>query len=265
MVTWIFGRLAGVTAGMGAQGVGAWVRRSFGIQALCVCGVLGAGGCHPGEDDGQAGNATGGAQGSGGSAPSGCLSEGKSCKESDECCDGKCSLGACLAPDICANDGQSCDSTRCCAGSCKDGICISGASCAQAGESCSNKDCCSGSCVNSVCQEEPCSPAGSSCVDNACCDGKYCYQDVCQAGESVCADLGESCSTKDCCEYPCVDGMCVAEGLACAALGESCANNDCCDEYACKDSVCRTCFERDRECTSPAECCSGYCSVGKCQ
>jgi hypothetical protein len=169
------------------------------------------------------------------------------CIPASECCpaiDPDCPVGCepncdCSDP---ANDGLDCNGGIAAGGGvCACGFCVvplDGCPCGCAGDTecvaCDGN----GGCVP-INQGEPCNGGAGICDDVWCVDAP------------PCADTGAACEfNTDCCEGVCFNGTCVTEVPLCAPLGQSCETLDCCDPLEC----CRLLDEQVDTCHTALEC-----------
>ena len=177
-----------------------------------------------------------------------CVALGASCTVSDACCGGANGLASCdgTSRTCCAHKGTSCAShADCCKGA---GACdpstktCGGFVCKAPGASCDTDGaCCSGHCSGGMCGEA-CLADGFDCSAAKDCCSEFCSKATGHCGQAPTAALGEPCDLAQGIE--CLEGTCVTPDPSRASV---------CSNYAVG-------YPEGIDCTSDAECGSGYCN-----
>ncbi|KAN0045340.1 hypothetical protein ACTA71_005717 [Dictyostelium dimigraforme] len=200
-----------------------------------------------------------------------CVTNTKSCDDSDPCTTDTCSNGSCFHqiipncincggnqcfstdkcnPTKCGDDGESCvqspilcdDKNHCTNDICTNGYCIS-----NPVPNCI--DCSDTACVTTdFCNIQVCSPDGKSCVSSPknCSDNNFCTTDSCNSPDGICSHSipdpkclsckSTSCTTMD----DCLVQVCNDNGDGCKSIPKDCDDKNPCTQDSCSNNgVCQ--------------------------
>lgn len=214
-----------------------------------------------------------------------CTGWGKSCTNSDQCCNLMgCLGGTAASPAVCTLNCQSSLSSactaddQCCSGyHCRAGHCQLG-TCGVAYHECATSaDCCSTTTPRFRCDEShtcACGVPGDSCTDEAdCCNQYECRAGTCHQPAGTLADRAVCLDGTDCASGSCqrsdplvAFGQCCTRALDACTAGTFCCNPTGALVNACRavSGTCDACRTIGAACVLATDCCKGRCENTAC-